>query len=127
MRDIDDDDMSMDDILASIRRYVADDEQKSDERIIHLTPEQEVSQKKKDVLPKKDLTPQKTTKETSYADPIQASACSLSKLQEIKAKNSSGSVEQFLFAVIKEWLDKHMPPIVEKTVQREIEKIKKAM
>ncbi len=135
MRNIDDDDMSMDDILASIRRYVSDDETKSDDRVIRLTADQEINRSKRDIsaAPKKDflraIDEEEEEEERTFLskeDPVKASAHSFSKLQEVKQRSSS-SIEQFFSSIIKEWLDKNMPPIVEKTVQKEIEKIKKAM
>lgn len=130
MRNIDEDDMSMDDILASIRRYVSDDETKTDDRVIRLTADQEVNRAKRDVSPKKDFLRAIDEGDErgvlSSEDSVKASAHSFSKLQEVKQRTNS-SVEQFFSSIIKEWLDKNMPPIVEKTVQKEIERIKKAM
>jgi cell pole-organizing protein PopZ len=134
MRNNDDDDMSMDDILASIRRYVStdDSDNKDDNRVIRLTADQEVNRMKREGPPQKEflrtISSPLAIDDCTLDDPVRASASSLAKLQEVKPKSQTNTtIEQFLCQIIKDWLDKNMPPIVEKTVQKEIEKIKKAM
>ena len=137
------DDMSMDDILASIRRYVTDDvEETPDNRIIRLTPDYEVDSPH---ALKRDSRPvSEPRKDTRYAAPVssqefkedpvllsdhslKASAQAFSKLSEVKPSRSSVSIEQFVSTLIKEWLDQNLPSIVERIVEKEVERIKKAM
>ena len=134
-----DDDMSMDEILASIRRYVTDDngEKQSDERLIRLTPDHEINvpslkrehqeEQKKEVPLKVVQTAASEEDQAVLSDnAIRASAHFLAKINDTKPKTNI-SIEQLVASLIKEWLDKNMPTIVERTVQREIERIKKAM
>jgi hypothetical protein len=173
-----DDDLSMDEILASIRRYVVDEQQAAQTSINpapHIpTPnqpftrdnysppasnfvDQDTHSPQHQPIPVVRLTAAHEVKEFAQQQPlepkfesrnssdassptilsanvVEAAAQSLHKLKETAkvdkqetSASSSQSVEHFIVSLmkplIKRWLDENLPSLVERMVQKEIQKI----
>lgn len=124
-------DPSMEEILASIKRVIADDSRAaaSDLRSSRRLARTEPSPVEEDVLELDDPVSEATGLMSS-----DAAAASREKLavlsalrQREEAPADTGALEavvrEMLKPVLKEWLDEHLPEIVEELVTREIARI----
>ena len=123
---------SMDEILASIRKVIDDEKQApsasseeapADEDVLEL--EQLAETEAERVVPPVELGPPLVSE-----DAAEASRRSLSSLQQVAAANPQppanpleAMVRDMLRPVLKDWLEKHLPEIVEEHVKREIARI----
>lgn len=139
-----DEDMSMDEILASIRRYVTGDEDtnqapssvqtppsspKAQPRVVQLTAEDQWA----------PATPHKNTEERTPSSEnliseearhsTQKSFQKMEQLRDLKnpsRQSSNGrSMDDFIIELLrpmlKQWMDKNLPILVERIVEREIQ------
>lgn len=147
-----DDDMPMEDILASIRRYVSEepnsektteeffDENQREKTLdytntIRLTKEQEISDPSSKTIARKKEDQSLLSKETQ-----RLSAMAFDKLKKVSEKTietkkeerkileESTTLDTFVRDTVEKyvqiWLDEHLPGIVEEMIAQEIEKIK---
>lgn len=129
---------SMDEILSSIKRIIADDDRgrpaKKPARAAARDPQEE---EQEDVLELTDMDADET--EDSLLDDAKAQSLrhSFSALQTLAEPGATpqivrsgetsleGMVRDMLRPVLKEWLDTNLPAIVEAMVEREITRITK--
>lgn len=159
-----DDEMSMEEILASIRRYVADESAAKPEstpatealvepRPIHpyttvMEPESQPRTAPMEQTPKPNvirLSPTYEVRETSPAPSYmpasdsliahevqRATLDSLTKLKHVAQESTTAApntqtvdhfIADLLKPLIKQWLDRNLPPIVERIVENEIKRL----
>lgn len=137
-----DEDMSMDEILASIRRYVAGDSAPSQAaasqetphkpKIVQLTASDEWSP------PSKMASREVSSNAASQSDSIMSDTARSStqkafqKMEQLRdlqggmqAPSGGKSMDDFMLELLKpllkQWVDKHLPALVERIVEREIQ------
>ncbi|MCX7338192.1 MAG: DUF2497 domain-containing protein [Alphaproteobacteria bacterium] len=145
-RDDQNDDMSMEEILASIRRYVVDETMPSPGRpevdrpeiqqpergeVIRLTEAYEVARPPQPPIQKPQEPIQREPASSTGAFSRLAEVAKKAERQESAVPPSSSVTVDHLFAeiarpMIKQWLDKNLPDIVETMVNKEIERITKS-
>jgi cell pole-organizing protein PopZ len=124
---------SMEDILASIKRVIAEDKDARASEPAPQPPQDSAVQDEEDVLelseplaPATDLGP--PLLEESVADATRQSLEQLSNVAASAPPSSQNNpleeiVREMLRPVLKQWLDEHLPSIVEEHVRREISRI----
>jgi uncharacterized protein len=123
-------DPSMEEILASIKRVIADDGRSASPiaRSRRL-PREDTPAAEEDVLELDDPVSEATGLMSS--DAAAASREKLAALSALRAREGSGPdtgpleavVREMLKPMLKDWLDEHLPEIVEELVTREIARI----
>jgi cell pole-organizing protein PopZ len=136
----DDKEMSIEEILSSIRKYVSDVEETGQQAMSSSQEEIVVKERSEDTefikLDKSQII-ENETEETNYSkeNPSdltrQSKTGVFDKLTEAlktygkpKQPQYDHEVYQFFKLIIKEWLDKNLPQIAEELVMREIEKLR---
>lgn len=137
---VQDEDMSMDEILASIRRYVTGDGDQHNTpsntisqppsnkqgKIVHLTAEDEWPSSPAKEIPPSDADHLISEEVRSSA---QKSFQKMEQLRDLKntVRASSGGrtmddfIVELLRPLLKQWMDKNLPALVERIVEREIQ------
>jgi uncharacterized protein len=123
-------DPSMEEILASIKRVIAEDGRAGAARPARGTRPTEAPRLDDDVLELSD--PVTEADGLISTDVAQASRQSLAALSALKERSETlpqgdgpleGVVREMLKPMLKDWLDRHLPEIVEELVTREIARI----
>lgn len=128
---------SMDEILSSIKRIIADDDRARPAKKPARATAREPQEEQEDVLELTDMEAGET--EDSLLDDAKAQSLrhSFSALQTLAEPGAApqivrsgetsleGMVRDMLRPVLKEWLDTNLPAIVEAMVEREITRITK--
>jgi hypothetical protein len=121
---------SMEDILASIKRVIAEDGRVSARPARGSRPAEAPRAVEEDVLELSD--PVTEADGLVSPDAAQASRQSLAALSALKERSDAlpqgdgpleGVVREMLKPMLKDWLDRHLPEIVEELVTREIARI----
>jgi cell pole-organizing protein PopZ len=123
-------DPSMEEILASIKRVIAEDGRASAVRPARGTRPTEAPRLEDDVLELSDpVTEADGLISTDVAEASRQSLAALSALKERTDTLPQGDgplenvVREMLKPMLKDWLDRHLPEIVEELVTREIARI----
>lgn len=138
-----DEDMSMDEILASIRRYVAGDggpaqtssapETQGNPRVVQLTADDEWSPSLQPQTQPKSESKVAPQNDDIMSDATRASTQkAFQKMEQLRdlqggvqAPSGGKSIDDFMMELLKpllkQWMDKHLPPLVERIVEREIQ------
>jgi hypothetical protein len=123
-------DPSMEDILASIKRVIAEDSRPAAARPARGSRPTEVARQDEDVLELSD--PVSDGESLVSEDAAAASLRSLAALSAIAEKSETlpqgdgpleAVVREMLKPMLKEWLDRNLPELVEELVTREIARI----
>jgi hypothetical protein len=122
---------SMEDILASIKKVIAEDGRMNGSRPARAARPAEVRAPEEDVLELSD--PVTEADGLISSDAAEASRQSLAALSALRERSEAplpqgdgpleGVVREMLKPMLKDWLDRHLPEIVEELVTREIARI----
>jgi hypothetical protein len=122
---------SMEDILASIKKVIAEDGRMNGSRPARAARPAEVRPAEEDVLELSD--PVTEADGLISSDAAEASRQSLAALSALRERSETplpqgdgpleGVVREMLKPMLKDWLDRHLPEIVEELVTREIARI----
>ncbi|HEX9955440.1 MAG TPA: DUF2497 domain-containing protein [Allosphingosinicella sp.] len=121
----------MEDILASIKKVIAEDGRMNGSRPARAARPAEVRPAEEDVLELSD--PVTEADGLISSDAAEASRQSLAALSALRERSETplpqgdgpleGVVREMLKPMLKDWLDRHLPEIVEELVTREIARI----
>ncbi|MEM7618139.1 MAG: DUF2497 domain-containing protein [Pseudomonadota bacterium] len=144
---------SIEEILASIRQIISDDDEEEQHEVVEnpvqekpddvmeLTKEDMVEEEEPEEEPPMDISmeepeekpePRPVPSEILSSGTQEAALGSLSKLTSKMPINSSRSydgvtlediVREMLHPMLREWMDDNLAPMVERTVQKELEKL----
>ncbi len=122
---------SMEEILASIRRIITDDTPPLAPDEAMPRPEPVTIEAKASRPPVLELTEAASEPETLVSEEtMSASAQSISQLESLVVRDYPGSertldglVREMLKPMLQQWLDAHLPELVERLVSREVRRI----